>query len=215
MKKKLTWIGFFIVLVFSLSMFSGCAEKKAVVQEGASQEQIAADQAARDAAAREEAEIRLAREQAAKEAADRLAREQAAKKAADRLAREQTEKEQVAAVEEAATSEDTVKDIYFDFDKSNIRPDAREVLKANADYILKNSAASVVIEGNCDERGTAEYNMALGQRRADEAKKYLVNLGVKKSTIKTISYGKERPIDPGHDEESWTKNRRDHFVVTE
>ena len=139
----------------------------------------------------------------------------AAKKAADRLAREQTEKEQVAAVEEAATSEDTVKDIYFDFDKSNIRPDAREVLKANADYILKNSAASVVIEGNCDERGTAEYNMALGQRRADEAKKYLVNLGVKKSTIKTISYGKERPIDPGHDEESWTKNRRDHFVVTE
>ena len=197
MKKNLTWIGFFIVLVFSLSMFTGCAEKKAVVKEGAAQDQqITSDQAARDAAAKAEA--------------DRLAREQAA---ADRLAKEQAEKEQIAKVEAAATAENAVNDIYFDFDKSNIRPDAREVLKANADYFLKNSAASIIVEGNCDERGTAEYNMALGQRRAQEAKKYLVNLGVKGSAIKAISYGKERPIDPGHDEQAWAKNRRDHFVV--
>jgi len=107
-----------------------------------------------------------------------------------------------------------VKDIYFDFDKSNIRPDAREVLKANADYFLKNSSASIVVEGHCDERGTAEYNMALGQRRAQEAKKYLVNLGVKDSKMKTISYGKERPVDNGHDEKAWAKNRRAHFAVT-
>lgn len=196
MKKNLTWVGLLIVLVFSLSIFTGCAEKKALVKEGAAQDQqVTSDQAAKDAAAKAEA--------------DRLAREKAER---DRLAREQAEKEQSAKVQAAATAE-TVKDIYFDFDKSNIRPDAREVLKANADYFLKNSAAAIIVEGNCDERGTAEYNMALGQRRAQEAKKYLVNLGVKGSAIKTISYGKERPVDPGHDEQAWAKNRRAHFVV--
>jgi peptidoglycan-associated lipoprotein len=197
MKKNLTWIGIIIVLVFGLSMFVGCAEKKAVVKEGASQDQqIAADQAAKDAAA--------------KEAADRYAREQAER---DRQAalKAQTQKEQAAKVEPTATA-DTVKDIYFDFNKSTIRPDAREVLKANADYFLK-SNTFIIIEGNCDERGTAEYNMALGQRRAIEAKTYLMNLGVKEHKMKTISYGKERPIDPGHNEQAWAKNRRDHFVV--
>lgn len=171
MKKNLTWIGFIIVLAFSLSMFAGCAEKKAVVKEEASQEVTSKGA--------------LTGEQAVKEEAGQAAK----------------------------AVEDVIKDIYFDFDKSNIRPDAREVLKTNADWFLKNSNVSIIIEGHCDERGTAEYNMALGQRRADEAKKYLVNLGVKGTTLKTISYGKERPIDPGHDEEAWAKNRRDHFVV--
>jgi peptidoglycan-associated lipoprotein len=194
MKKNLTWIGFFIVLAFTLSVFVGCAEKKAVVKEGAA---VTDDQAAKDAAAKAEA--------------DRLARERAEREAAERAkAGEQSAKVEAAAT---AATEDAIKDIYFDFDKSNIRPDAREVLKANADNFLKNNAASIVIEGNCDERGTAEYNMALGQRRAQEAKKYLVNLGVKGSKIKAISYGKEKPIDSGHDEDAWAKNRRDHFVV--
>jgi peptidoglycan-associated lipoprotein len=198
MKKNLTWIGIFIVLVFGLSMFAGCAEKKAVVKEGASQDQqIAADQAAKDTAA--------------KEAADRYAREQAERDRQAKL-KAQAEKEQATKVEAAATVEDAVKDIYFDFNKSNIRPDAREVLKANADYFLK-SNIFIVVEGYCDERGTAEYNMALGQRRAEEAKKYLVNLGVKEHKMKTISYGKEHPIDPGHDEQAWAKNRRAHFVA--
>jgi peptidoglycan-associated lipoprotein len=195
MKKNLTWLGIFIVLVFGLTIFTGCAEKKAVVKDGAAQDQqMAADKAAKD-----------------KAEADRLAREQAEKDAAMKA---QAEKEQEAKVQAAATIEVAVKDINFDFDKSNIRPDAREVLKANADYILKSSVASIVIEGNCDERGTTEYNMALGERRAREAKKYLVNLGVKEAKMKTISYGKERPLDPGHDEAAWEKNRRDHFVVT-
>jgi peptidoglycan-associated lipoprotein len=210
MKRNLTWIGLLVVLVFSLSMFAGCAEKKAVVKEGSAQDQqMAADQAAKDAAAKDKA----AADAAAKEAADRLAREQAEREAAERLAREKASKEQVAKVEAATVAVDAVKDIYFDFDKSNIRPDAREVLKANTDYFLKNSAASMIVEGHCDERGTAEYNMALGQRRAQEAKKYLVNLGVKGSAIKAISYGKERPVDAGHDEAAWAKNRRAHFEV--
>ena len=80
---------------------------------------------------------------------------------------------------------------------------------------MKNRISSIVIEGHCDERGTAEYNMALGQRRAEETKKYLINLGIKESIIKTISYGEERPLDPGNNEEAWAKNRRAHFVVTQ
>jgi peptidoglycan-associated lipoprotein len=195
MKKNLTWLGILIVLVFGLTIFTGCAEKKAVVKDGAAQDQqMAADKAAKD-----------------KAEADRLAREQAERDAAMKA---QADKEQEAKVQAAATVEVAVKDINFDFDKSNIRPDAREVLKANADYFLKSGVASIVIEGNCDERGTAEYNMALGERRAREAKKYLVNLGVKETKMKTISYGKERPLDPGNNEEAWAKNRRDHFVVT-
>lgn len=201
MKKNLTWVGILIVLVFGLSIFTGCAEKKAVVKEGAAEQQVATGKAAKDTSAQDEAD-RLAREKAQREAAER-----------ERLAREKAEKEQTAKVEPATSTESPLKDIYFDFDKSSIRPDAREIMKANADYLLKNSAASVTVEGHCDERGTAEYNMALGQRRAQEAKKYLVNLGVKEANMKAVSYGKERPVDPGHDEAAWAKNRRAHFAL--
>jgi len=106
-----------------------------------------------------------------------------------------------------------LEDIHFDFDKSNIRQDDRKILSRNAAYLSKNINVKIVIEGNCDERGTAEYNMALGERRADEAKKYLVNLGIDGKRITTISYGSEKPLDPGHDEDAWAKNRRDHFAV--
>lgn len=103
--------------------------------------------------------------------------------------------------------------IYFDFDKSNIRDDQRDRLEKNADYLLANRMVRVRIEGNCDERGTNEYNMALGERRALSAKKYLINLGVMESRLETISYGEERPLQYGHDELSWAQNRRDDFVV--
>jgi peptidoglycan-associated lipoprotein len=122
--------------------------------------------------------------------------------------------EQTAKVAATTTAtEAVISDINFDFDQSNIRPDAREILKANADILLKKGSAPITIEGYCDERGTAEYNMALGERRAQETKKYIINLGVKASQIKTISYGEERPLDSGHNEEAWAKNRRAHFVV--
>jgi peptidoglycan-associated lipoprotein len=112
------------------------------------------------------------------------------------------------------TAEALVRDINFDFDSSNIRPDALDILKINANYLLKKRVSSIVIEGHCDERGTAEYNMALGERRAQATKKSLVNLGLKKSIIKTVSYGKERPLDPASNEKAWAKNRRAHFVIT-
>jgi len=105
-------------------------------------------------------------------------------------------------------------DIHFDFDKYNLKPEAREILKKQGDWLASHATASVLIEGNCDERGTEEYNLALGQRRADAAKKYFVELGLDKKKIKTISYGKDRPLDPGHNEEAWAKNRRDHFVLS-
>lgn len=103
--------------------------------------------------------------------------------------------------------------IYFDFDKSNIRKDQRGRLEKNADYMKKNPTVKVRIEGNCDERGTNEYNMALGERRAISAKKYLVNLGIHSGRIHTISYGEEKPLLHGHDEYSWAQNRRDDFVL--
>lgn len=103
--------------------------------------------------------------------------------------------------------------IYFDFDKSNIRDDQRTRLENNADFLKQNAAARVRIEGNCDERGTNEYNMALGERRALSAKKYLMNLGIHNDRLHTISYGEEKPLLYGHDELSWAQNRRDDFVL--
>lgn len=103
--------------------------------------------------------------------------------------------------------------IYFDFDKSNVRDDQKERLVGNAAFIKANRNMKITIEGNCDERGTNEYNIALGERRAQAAKKYLINLGVSPDVLYTVSYGEERPLLFGHDEYSWSQNRRDDFVI--
>lgn len=102
--------------------------------------------------------------------------------------------------------------VYFDFDKYNIRPGDAETLKSNMEWFKANPSKKVRIEGNCDERGTVEYNMALGQKRADSAKTYLINLGVDAKLLETVSYGKEKPADAAHNEAAWAKNRRDDFV---
>ena len=103
--------------------------------------------------------------------------------------------------------------IYFDFDRADLKPEAREALQKKAEWLKANPAASVLIEGNCDERGTVEYNLALGERRANGAKQFLVDLGIDAGRISTVSYGEEKPVDPGHDEAAWAKNRRDDFKV--
>ena len=104
--------------------------------------------------------------------------------------------------------------VYFDFDKSDLRQDARDVLSKNAETILKSFAgAKIQIEGHCDERGSAEYNLALGEHRAKSAKKYLTTLGVKSENLSIISYGKEKPAVNGNDEAAWAKNRRAEFVL--
>ena len=104
-------------------------------------------------------------------------------------------------------------DAYFDFDDASLRDDAKNALEGNAKYMERNSSVSVVVEGHCDERGSVEYNIALGEKRARAAKDFLVSYGVTASRVTTISYGKERPFDPGHSEEAWAKNRRAHFVA--
>jgi len=104
-------------------------------------------------------------------------------------------------------------DIRFNYDDFSLRPAARATLKGIAEWMLKNTSAQVLIEGHCDERGTNEYNLALGERRANSAKKYLVQLGVAPKRISTISYGEEKPLDPGHTSLAWEKNRRGHFLI--
>lgn len=110
-------------------------------------------------------------------------------------------------------STEGLKPIYFNFDQASIRSDMVEVMNNNALYLKQMPGSSVVIEGNCDERGTNEYNLALGQRRALNAKKYLINLGIDEQRIRTITYGEERPLFLGQDEESYSFNRRGDFIL--
>ncbi len=104
-------------------------------------------------------------------------------------------------------------DLFFDFDKAEIRNDAREQLQTNYSWLKVDATRKVVIEGHCDNRGTNEYNLALGERRATGARDYLVNLGIDASRLKAISFGEEKPFAEGNTEEAWSQNRRAHFVA--
>lgn len=115
-------------------------------------------------------------------------------------------------VSEEALFDQNIKDAFFDFNKSTIRPDAAKALTADAQFLNAHPSIDFTIEGHCDERGSEEYNLGLGQRRANAAKEYLVNLGVSASRISTISYGKDRPFCTEHNEICWQKNRRAHLV---
>lgn len=104
--------------------------------------------------------------------------------------------------------------IYFSFDKSELETEAKANLKEKAEWLNNNTSYSVNIEGHCDERGTNEYNLALGERRAHAATKFLMTLGIAEDRISTVSYGEEKPADPEHNEEAWAKNRRDEFKLS-
>ncbi|OGQ18339.1 MAG: peptidoglycan-associated lipoprotein [Deltaproteobacteria bacterium RIFCSPHIGHO2_02_FULL_40_11] len=105
--------------------------------------------------------------------------------------------------------------VLFEFDDSNLTEDARALLKINADWLKENQKVQVQIEGHCDSRGTQQYNLALGQKRADSVKRYLVNLGVQGGRLSTLSYGEDRPFESHETEEAWAKNRRAEFVITD
>lgn len=115
---------------------------------------------------------------------------------------------------EELNREGNLKMIQFDFDKYQIRDDMKGLLQANGDWLMNHSTVQIMVEGHCDERGTVEYNMALGEKRAEAAKKYLLSLGVATERIGVISYGKNRPLVQGIDETSYFKNRRDEFIIT-
>lgn len=173
-----------LILCLTVSLLTGCA-KKEMVKEEAVMEEKAIPEEKPEVAQPKEAELERQRVEAA--------------------LREKK-------LEEKEASE--FRDIHFDFDKFNLKREAREILQEHAGWLLKHPDYDVVIEGHCDERGTNEYNLALGERRAVSAMNYLVNLGVEKKRLTTISYGEELPLDPGHNEKAWAKNRRAHFVVT-
>ena len=105
-------------------------------------------------------------------------------------------------------------DVRFGFDQSSLTDEARAILAKNAQWLQAHRDARVTVEGHCDERGTVEYNLALGEQRARAARDYLVSLGVQASRLRTVSFGKERPLDNGHGEDAWARNRRAHFAVT-
>jgi peptidoglycan-associated lipoprotein len=113
----------------------------------------------------------------------------------------------------ATPTSSPLKDVYFDFDRYDLRADAREILKANSTWLKANPAAQVQIEGHCDERGTTEYNIALGSRRSESVRDYLVTLGTSADRLSTISYGEEVPVCREQTEECWQQNRRVRFVV--
>jgi len=116
-------------------------------------------------------------------------------------------------IETAEGEEGPLTDIHFDYDRYNLTNEAADVMAANAEYLMNHPEANVLIEGHCDERGTEEYNLALGEKRALTARDFLVRFGIDKSRVSIISYGEERPLDPAPSETAWALNRRAHFAV--
>ncbi|MBI4573285.1 MAG: peptidoglycan-associated lipoprotein Pal [candidate division NC10 bacterium] len=111
-----------------------------------------------------------------------------------------------------AAGESPLKDVFFDFDKATVRDDQKTALAADVAWLKANPTAKIVVEGHCDERGTAEYNLGLGERRAKAVRDFLVAAGIQPTRLRTVSYGKERPFVLGHDESAWRFNRRGHVV---
>lgn len=126
---------------------------------------------------------------------------------------QQPSEKPVTPIEPSEGAAAALQDIHFDYDKYNLTDEAADVMARNAEYLMKHSDIGVLVEGHCDERGTEEYNLALGEKRALAARDFLVRFGIQRSRISIISYGEERPIDPASDEMAWSMNRRAHFAV--
>ena len=183
-------LSIFIVILCLGVILAGCTQK-AVVKEEPSAKGAELSQAGKDA-----------------KEAERIREEEIKREFEKSLVAKQTP-----GIEGVVLESKMLKDIHFDFDRYSILPAEAESLKENSALLKKYPGMKFQIEGHCDERGTGEYNLALGERRANSAKKYLVSLGIEPSRIVTISYGEERPFDPTHNEDAWAKNRRAHFVI--
>jgi peptidoglycan-associated lipoprotein len=196
-KKMMTGM---IVLAFICSSFllmTSCAKKQIQVSEPVQPATQEVKAEGDEAKAAEEA--KSAAEQEARDEAERQARLRdlkMAQKLADEIRNFEAE------------------NIYFAFDRSDLTDESKSALREKGNWLRANGDYSVNISGNCDERGTAEYNLALGERRAHAAKKFLMGLGISENRLATISYGEERPVDPGRNDEAWAKNRNDQFTLT-
>jgi peptidoglycan-associated lipoprotein len=208
MRKKL-WVLMGLMVIVPGLLFTVSCAKKVVQSEPTVEEQITAQDAAADKEVALAAQEKAAQEEAARQwemkAEEDLRQSQLAEQAAKE---EEMERAKMAAMQMFMNE-----DIYFDFDSSALGDMAKEVLSRKAEWLRMTPDASIIIEGHCDERGTSAYNIALGDRRAESAKAFLLDLGINASQLTTISYGEERPVDTGKNEESWAKNRRAHFVV--
>ncbi len=205
MKRKSYIVSVIFILCIGLILI-GCPKKTVVKDEPSVKAEAAKIEAERVAKEKEgEAKEKEVKE---KEAA-RLKEEQAKREFERSLVAKRTP-----GIEGEVFESSLLKPILFDFDKYDIQPGDAEILKGNSALLKKFPNVKIQIEGHCDERGTNEYNLALGERRANSTKKYLTSLGVTADRVSTISYGEEKAMDPGHNEEAWTKNRRAHFVIT-
>jgi peptidoglycan-associated lipoprotein len=198
------------ILIFILCLgliLVGCPKKSVMKEEPSakSAQELAAE---REKAAKIEAETKAAREKELEKI-----KEEEARKAKEKEFERSLVAKKEPGIEGEILESKLLKDIHFDFDKYDIRPGDAEILKENASLLAKYPIGKVQIEGHCDERGTIEYNLALGERRSNSTKNYLISLGISKDRISTISYGEERPLDPGHNEEAWAKNRRAHTIL--
>ena len=197
MKRNVWMIGSLAIICSFMFIFAaGCAKAPVVKEEVALQEGESVIATAETAPAKVEEVVAAPMEEAKKVVEDQGMTEKALWEAL---------------LAEAAMYKD--RDIYFAFDRYDLNQESRQNLGRLANWILIHEEFEVTIEGHCDERGTTEYNLALGERRAEAAKAYIINLGVDIGKVATISYGEELPLDPGHNEGAWSKNRRGHFLV--
>jgi peptidoglycan-associated lipoprotein len=210
MKRK---VQMFVIFCFAASLITlggaSCAKKEVKVETPVvdnSAAEAAKKKAEEDAAAAAKKKAEADAAAAAKKKAEEDAAAAAKKKAEADAAAQKMLQDQINAVESEK--------IYFDYDKADLKPESQSILEKKAKFLQANPSYTLTIEGNCDERGTNEYNLALGERRADAAKKFINSLGVSSDKITTISYGEEKPVDPGHDEAAWAKNRRDEFKLS-
>src|SRR4030043_1958332 len=199
------------IIILCLGLFiAGCPKKTVVVNRGQSSIQRS-EEARRLEAERAAREAREAQELKERELA--RIKEEEAKMAQGRELEKSLVAKKERGIEGEVFESKLLKDIHFHYDKYDVRREDEGILKENAAFLKKNPKMKIQIEGHCDERGTTEYNLALGERRANHVKKYLVSLGITSDRISTISYGEERPLDPSDNEEAWAKNRRAHIVV--
>jgi peptidoglycan-associated lipoprotein len=189
------WAFLVLVLIIFVGFLAPSCGKKELKSEPVMSEDEARRRAEEEARKREQERQATIREEELKE---------------EQL-RAESERERVQISREMFENED----ILFEFDSASLSVEAQEILRAKAEWLRENPRVRVMIEGHCDERGTNEYNLALGDRRAFSAKSFLVDLGIADSRLTTISYGEERPIDSRSTEDAWAQNRRAHFVIKE
>jgi peptidoglycan-associated lipoprotein len=200
MKQKNLIFPAFVIIIALIMVFPSCAKKKISSYPSTT---ITAEEEAQRKAAEEARQRELERQKAIEE---ETLREERFKQAS---LSEEIEKERILTERSMFENED----VYFEFDSVTLSPAAQEILRKKAQWLKEYPTSYVTIEGHCDSRGTNEYNLALGDRRAHSSKMFLVDLGIDESRLQTISYGEERPLDPQENEQAWARNRRAHFVI--